>query len=94
MCNAHAILQIFVRNQDQPNYFTFLMDRGELGITDGGVLTVCAYDDFTYPSWKGIVDVSAMPAELVTEYEAVTSAPKLPLIGTFGWSTHIVPVAF
>ncbi|KAH9897762.1 aspartic peptidase domain-containing protein [Cubamyces lactineus] len=62
------LLNIFIHNQDQPNYFTFLMDRGELGVTDGGVLTV---------------------SELVTEYEAVTSAPKLPVIGTFGWSTFL-----
>ncbi|KAI0334107.1 acid protease [Cubamyces sp. BRFM 1775] len=60
------LMNIFAHNQDQPNYFTFLMDRGELGVTNGGVLTV---------------------SELVTEYEAVTSAPKLPIIGPYGWST-------
>ncbi|OSD03309.1 acid protease [Trametes coccinea BRFM310] len=64
--NGEVLLgNIFSHMPDQPNYFTFLMDRGEVGVTDGGVLTI---------------------SELVTEYAAVTSAPKLAVMGPFGWT--------
>ncbi|KAL7285489.1 hypothetical protein ACG7TL_000586 [Trametes sanguinea] len=51
--NGEVLLgNIFSHMPDQPNYFTFLMDRGEL----------------------------------VTEYAAVTAAPKLEVMGPFGWT--------
>lgn len=34
-------LQILSALEDQPNYFTFLLSRPELGVNPGGVFTIC-----------------------------------------------------
>ncbi|KAI0828865.1 aspartic peptidase domain-containing protein [Trametes gibbosa] len=62
------LVNVFAELSQEHNYFTFLMDRDELGVTDGGVLTI---------------------SELVTEYAAVTTAPRLEVLNRYGWSTWL-----
>ena len=41
-------MQLFDNEPDLPNYVAFYMSRSELGISDGGVLTICMCPLSTY----------------------------------------------
>ena len=40
---THLRMQLFDNEPHLPNYIAFYMSRSELGISDGGVLTICMY---------------------------------------------------
>lgn len=77
-------MQILSALEDQPNYFTFLLSRPELGVNPGGVFTICTSRVRRLSHHKGLTLITA---ELVNELSAITSAPHLETLGNGTWTT-------
>lgn len=52
-----VLYNIFASNPSLPNYFSFLLSRSNLGVTDGGIFSVGEVD----PNWSAVLNQTQIP---------------------------------
>ena len=88
---TRSIFQLFDNEPDLPNYTAFLMSRSDIGISDGGILTVCMY---TSPVCKGGFSTrsSFAAAEVLANMTDVLKAPVLESPVPASWIAYLQSV--